>query len=660
MNTQVINQPIKRIHLESANSASIAFVCIGFLISIAGHFAHLPVWVSAVIVFSLVWRLVQNQGYIPQIPRWLIVPFVLAGGIGVFATYWTITGRDAGLALLSVMASFKLLECHSQRDSLIVVFLCYFLVVTHFLFSQSIFIAVYMVVTILFLTTSLITLNAKNVKISGFKKLKISAGIIAYAIPLMIILFILVPRVPGPLWGITSEQRAGVTGLSDHMSPGQISNLIQNNEVAFRVNFDSKVPHNRDLYWRGPVLERFNGATWFQSTRKIFRTLSLTTEQQPIKYTMTMEANGKNWLLPLDLPGSTPKDSTLSADYELKSTKPLNDLKKYQLSSFTDVKHGLDDSFEYLMLNTEYPEGKNKKTAKWGKQLRADFEDDEALVNYVLNYFRQKPYFYTLNPPILGKDPIDEFLFDSKRGFCEHYSGSFALLMRTAGIPTRVVTGYQGAELNQAGNYYIIRQSDAHAWTEVWLEDKGWVRVDPTAAVSPDRVEKSLDAALPDDELNFRYKLKNPFLGELLFNWDNIQHQWNSWVLNYNQRKQLNFLKKLGVGIKSTADMVIALVILITTVTLSYALWSLYKNRPIKPPYFEQLFLKLIKKCKKAGFEKHEAESANAFYQRLQQFAPDFAKNIAEAIRLYNEIKYSPTHEADKLTKDLKVAIQSF
>ncbi|MBL7002996.1 MAG: DUF3488 domain-containing transglutaminase family protein [Gammaproteobacteria bacterium] len=651
------NQPFKKLHLEVVKAESIQLVCLGFLISILGHFAHLPVWVSSFVSFALIWRLLQSKKIIPPIPRWLIVPFVLAGGIGVFATYWTITGRDAGLALLSVMAAFKLLESKSLRDALIIIFLSYFVVVTHFLFSQSIFIALYMMLTLLFLTAALVTLNERGEALSWKIRFKTSGSILLYSLPLMVILFVLVPRVPGPLWGLTTEQRAGVTGLSNHMSPGNISNLIRDNDVAFRVQFEGDVPPQQLLYWRGPVMSRFNGQTWFQTTRKTFKKIQVNTTQKPIEYTITMEANGKNWLLPLDLPAQVFKDSTLSTDFELKSTKPLNDLKKYTLKSYTQVAYGLDDSFEYLMFNTEFPEGLNKKTIALGQQLKSQYGTSIEIVNHVLNMFRADEYFYTLNPPLLGKNSVDDFLFDSKKGFCEHYASSFALLMRTAGIPTRIVTGYQGGEFNQAGQYLIVRQSDAHAWTEVWLDDIGWKRVDPTAAVSPDRIEHSLEEAIPDEQLSYRFKLKNNLISQLLFSWDNAQHKWNNWVINYNHRKQSDFLKNLGVGIKSTADMVIALVILLTLVTLSYALFSWYKNSPTKVHYYEQLLQQLLKKMSKAGYHRDPAETLPVYLLRCKNKKIIPYRKIKIAFSLYQKIKYSPVENQSELIEQFKTSV---
>ena len=236
------NQPIRSISQEVANRSCVFAVCFCFLFSIAPHFPNLPLWVSGIVAFALSWRCLQNLGKLPEVPKWILIPMVLLGGVGVFTEYWTVVGRDAGLALLTVMSSFKFLESRRQRDLLILVFLCYFLIATHFLFSQSIPTAAMMFVTLIVITATLITINQREQQVRVGEVLQTSSRLVMYSIPLMLILFVLVPRIPGPLWGLTNEQRGGITGLSDNMSPGKISNLIRSNEVAFRVDFEGDVP----------------------------------------------------------------------------------------------------------------------------------------------------------------------------------------------------------------------------------------------------------------------------------------------------------------------------------------------------------------------------------------------------------------------------------
>jgi transglutaminase-like putative cysteine protease len=653
------NLPIRSIANEIANRSGIFAVCFCFLISIGPHFRNLPLWVSAIVIVSLGWRCLQNLDKISEMPKWVVIPLVFFGGIGVFAEYWTIVGRDAGLALLTVMTSFKFLESKRHRDLLILVFLCYFLIATHFLFSQSIFTAGLMFATLVVITATLITINQRDDKIDLKQLLSSSARLVALSVPLMLILFILVPRVPGPLWGISNEQRGGVTGLSDHMSPGQISNLIRSNEVAFRVDFEDKVPDQSMLYWRGPVMARYNGSRWYRARRQVLNRFNLTVTEPAIKYTVTLEPNGEYWLLALDMPTKLVPDSLMTADFQLISKKKINDLMRYSMESRLAYQVGENESLEYLELTLEFPANSNPETISLGKSLAERFDRNEDIIDAVLAMFREQEYFYTLQPPILGDNAVDEFLFGTRRGFCEHYAGSFALLMRAAGIPARVVTGYQGGEYNNVGNYLIVRQSDAHAWTEVWLENKGWVRIDPTAAVSPSRIEQGLDEALPDDESIFRIQNRNPLFGNLLYSWDNMQHSWNDWVINYDNRKQRNFLSKLELGIENWSDMVFALIFLLLSVTGFYWLIVRYRERPPKPEAYEILFKRVLKKLSKRGFQKRPSEDTRAFLERVSDRDFPQREQLADIVELYNRIKYGRQEDTSHRLNSMRTLIKS-
>ena len=651
--------PIHSIPMEIAGRPSIFAVCFCFLFSIAPHFVNLPLWISGLVIASLSWRSVENLGYLKPISKWLLIPLVLVGGVGVFAEYWTIVGRDAGLALLTVMTSFKILESRTHRDLLILIFLCYFLIATHFLFSQSIFTAGLMLITLVVITSTLVTLNQRNDAVSVKERLAISSKMVGLSIPLMLVLFVLVPRISGPLWGITNEQRGGITGLSDRMSPGKISNLIRSNEVAFRVDFKGDVPPQQMLYWRGPVMPAFNGRTWHQVRRARLGQLRLISSNNVTEYTVTLEPNGEHWLLALDIPTHLVKDSIITADYQLTSQKPLNDLKRYTLKSTLIYQIGLDDDAEYFETTSTYPENSNPRTIELGKQLAAQYSDKEDIVNHVLGMFREQEYTYTLQPPLLRGDVVDQFLFESRRGFCEHFSGSFALLMRAAGIPSRIVTGYQGGEFNQVGNYLIVRQSDAHAWTEVWLENRGWIRVDPTAAVSPSRIEQGIDNALADERSSFRIKNKNPLFGTLLYRWDNLQHSWNDWVVNYDENKQRNFLRDLDLGIENSGDMVIALVFMLVGVSGSFWLIGWYRERPAKPAKYEIYFRRFLKKMARKGFDKPIAEDNRHFLKRISKSNVEQSELISNIINLYSVIKYGSDKTSVEQEKELGRMVDS-
>ena len=650
---------MSEIPLEESSRASVFAVCICFLFSLAPHFLNLPAWVSGIVVFAIGWRALQNLGLLRPVPKWLLIPLVLAGGIGVFAEYWTIVGRDAGLALLTVMAALKFLESRNHRDMLILVFLCYFLIATHFLFSQSIPTAVLMLVTLIVITATLITLNLRSDDVPIVERLRDAGKLVGMSIPLMLVLFVLVPRVPGPLWGLQSDQRGGVTGLSDRMSPGEISNLIQSNEVAFRVDFKGPIPPQNQLYWRGPVMAKYNGYAWFQSPRGRANSLDIFSGDPGIEYTMTLEPNGAEWLLPLDVPMRTIKGSVMTKDYQLIHKGDINDIFRYTMRSRLNYHIGITESPDYLAEALEYPREFNPRTIELGKSLAEQHDSSEAIINAVLGMYREQPFIYTLQPPALGNNSVDAFLFNTRRGFCEHYAGSFALLMRAAGIPSRIVAGYQGGEYNRVGNYLIVRQSDAHAWTEVWIENRGWVRVDPTAAVSPSRIEQGLDDALGAEASGFRIQNRNPIFGNLLYSWDNLQHSWNDWVLNYDQRKQRDFLKRLEIGIETWSDMVFALVILLLLVTALFWVVVWFRERPAKPPVYEILFRRLLKKLAKRGFVREPWEDTRVFVARLPRAELPQHEQVEQIVELYNHIKYGRRGASTAAVNNLRSAVYS-
>ena len=653
------NLAIRDIPREISGRESVFAVCFCFLFSIAPHFVNLPIWTIAVVLVAIGWRILQNLGKIRELPKWMLIPLVIFGGLGVFAEYWTIVGRDAGLALLTVMTSFKFLESRHHRDMLILVFLCYFLIATHFLFSQSIPTALMMFATLIVITATLITLNQRDDSVPLKDRLATSSRLVILSVPLMLVLFVLVPRIPGPLWGLQSEQRGGVTGLSDHMSPGKISNLIRSNEVAFRVDFKGQVPAQNRLYWRGPVLAEYNGFTWHQAPRRRLRELNMRVSEAPIEYTVTLEPNGERWLLALEMPTQLIKDSIISKDFQLINKHRINDLKRYTLQSRLAYEVGMNESPGYLALTQQYPQEYNPKTIALGKSLASRHDNAEDIANEVLRMFREQEYVYTLQPPALGINVVDEFLFETRRGFCEHYAGAFALLMRAAGVPARIVTGYQGGEYNRVGNYLIVRQSDAHAWTEIWTRNRGWIRIDPTAAVSPNRIEMGLDNALADETSGFRIQNRNPIFGNLLYSWDNLQHSWNDWVLNYDQRKQRDFLKKLKLGIENWSDMVFALVFMLFAVTILYWTIGWYRERPPRPPAYEILFNRLLKKLSKKGYVKNPAEDTRAFLERLPARDLPQRDKIVSIIELYNHIKYGRRGASTRALSSMRSMINS-
>ncbi|WP_460825210.1 transglutaminase family protein, partial [Massilia solisilvae] len=475
------------------DKADTLLLLLSAVLVLAPHTLHLPLWVTLLCAATLAWRAaITLQGR--RMPSsLLLLPVAALAMAGVMHSYHTLLGRDAGVAMLVLLVAFKTLEMHARRDLYVVVFLCFFLVLTNFFYSQAIGTALMMIASVVALLTTQLSFQFTGKVPPLSARLLMGGRMLGLAAPLALLLFVLFPRVQGPLWGMPGDGHAsGHGGLSDRMAPGQISHLAQSEDTAFRVKFDGPVPDQTQLYWRGPVLGDFDGQVWtrVRSRPAPARSLALSVRGRPVRYQVTLEPSSARWLFALEMPDRVPPlDGNLafvSAEFELTAAYPLEQRVRYELSSFTQYslqageQAGRDG--EWLLL----PYGTNPRALAEGQALRAE-PDPQQRVATVLRRFARQNFVYTLDPPRLGADSIDEFLYQTRAGFCEHYAGAFVFLMRAAGVPARVVTGYQGGEMNPIDGYLTVRQSDAHAWAEVWLAGRGWVRVDPTAAVAPER-----------------------------------------------------------------------------------------------------------------------------------------------------------------------------
>jgi transglutaminase-like putative cysteine protease len=424
--------------------------------------------------------------------------FMFAALIGIYITFGTLAGRDAGVAMLVVLSGFKVLESTGTRDFYIASFIGYFLIITNFIYTQSIPIAIFMCVVITIMTASLITYNDTGKRLSVATRLRLSGSLFIQAVPIMLVLFLLFPRVAGPLWGLPKDAHTGLTGIDDEMAPGSISHLVQSDAVAFRAKFQGRKPRPEQLYWRGPVLWFSDGHKWTVG-RKQYGGFStpINTFGQASRYEITMEPTNKHWLFALEIPRDAPEQSYLTQDLQLKTRSPVRERKRYTLTSYTHFQIGINHPAE-LLRALQLPKGRHRKTVQLAHKWRQESNTPGEIIERALDWFRNDDFYYTLTPPLLRGDSVDEFLFSTKQGFCEHYAAAFVILMRAAGIPARVVTGYLGGEFNPIGDYIIIRQRDAHAWAEVWIGEEGWQRIDPTAAVSPTRINEGIENAIPD------------------------------------------------------------------------------------------------------------------------------------------------------------------
>ena len=566
---------------------------------LAPQAGHLPLWCSLLALGVLAWRGWLAWAARPLPSRWWLFGLLF---LTVGATLWThrtLLGRDAGVTLIVVLLTLKTLELRARRDAFVVFFLGFFTMLTNFFFSQSLLTAAAMLVSLMGLLTALVNTHMPVGKPPLREAARIAALMALLGAPIMAILFMLFPRL-APLWGIPSDAMAGRSGLSASMQVGTIASLALDDSVAMRVRFDGSPPRQSDLYFRGPVLSTLDGREW-RALRSRFPAplqdpAALQVSGPAVQYQVTLEPNNRTWLLTLDATPDKPtapgRDLLMTPELQWVSTQPVSDLTRYQARSFPSFRHGPQRRTAALQDYLELPPGFNPRTMQWAAELRQGPRanlDPERLLETVLDRLRTGGYTYTLDPGVFGANTADEFWFDRKAGFCEHIASAFVIMMRSLDIPARIVTGYQGGEFNGVGEFWVVRQSDAHAWAEVWLSGRGWVRVDPTSAVSPGRIGSLQRLQAPRGVIASALEGVSP---QALFNlraaWDAMNNNWNQWVLNYSQATQLNLLRDIGFTSPDWADLGYVLIALVVSASLLGAAWTLW-DRSRQDPWLRLL-----------------------------------------------------------------------
>jgi len=603
------------------------------------HALHIPVWISLIWIVIALWRYVIARYQYKLPPAMVRLVLVLAAVTAVVAQYGTLLGRDAGVSLLIVMLALKLLEVRQQRDVIITLFLAYFLILSQFLFDQSALMMIYLVLAS-WLVTSTWMLSQQSI-ISSRRALKQSAALLLQSIPVMLILFLLFPRIQGPLWKLPGDGEMARTGMSDSMSPGSISKLSLSNEVAFRVKFEQEPPEHSTLYWRGPVLWDYDGRSWRNNTPAQTVETWVVSTGKPVRYSVTLEPHNRRWLFGLDYVVAPATNMTMTEDGQLLTRNRVDERIRYDLVSRPVANWLPILPAEQRQRALEIPRYGNPQSRKMAQRLRQEFPDKQQRIRYLLNYFGQDPFAYTLNPPLLRRDSIDDFLFNTRRGFCEHYASTFVFMMRASGIPARVVTGYQGGEYNALGDYLIIRQSDAHAWAEVWLDQQGWIRIDPTAAIAPERIEFGIEAALPQ-ALPALGLLRTDisFLRNLVLAWDGVNNLWNIWVMSYGPELQNSVLRRLG--IINWTQMAIWMTVLSSLIVALYLfVWWKKERQSISDPVI-RAYVQLCHRLQRAGVQRRIWEGPADYAQRIRKTRPDLYAVVGPLLQDYLALRYEP------------------
>jgi transglutaminase-like putative cysteine protease len=605
------------------------------------HALNIPPVLFGFFILLWAWRFVAvwRPQYLPT-KRVLLILTLLAFTL-LLSQYRHLLGRDAGTNLFILALGLKLLEIKTERDIYLVTFLAFIVAASLFLFQQSLFMAAYILAVCCVLFATLVAIN--TIQVQTWISLKTAAVILLQALPLAVIIFVLFPRIESPRWMLFQEKNKAKIGLSDSMEPGSISELGMSDELVFRVRFTGELPLPKQRYWRGPVLSHTDGKRWTTSGTQLFKKTLL---PQPsfsgtaYSYTLLMEAQEKNWVFALEMPAQFSAPLAKTAYHQLVTQEDPNKRAEYKITSYPLFNTGTLTPVEYQDA-TQLPDEPSERVKQLVTQLHGFDSKPEVFIQNLLNYFRQENFHYTLRPPLMEEKPIESFLFQTRYGFCSHYAAATTYLMRVAGIPARVVTGYQGGEFNAVGNFLEIKQSNAHAWVEVWIENQGWSRLDPTAAVAPERIEQqmNIDQLALGEAIRFNPNnaQQKSLLKQMRQIWDSADYQWQRWVVNYDTDNQSNFLA--GFGIHDFKAMMKWLLILVAFIAVLLAALLLRQKGKALAPVLK-VYQQFCKKLQVAGLIRDNSEGAIDFAKRAKITLPEHTEAIEHITASFVRLQY--------------------
>jgi transglutaminase-like putative cysteine protease len=618
---------------------------------------RVPAWAPVVALLFVVWRLMAATRSLRLpgvIVRTLLALLLVAG---VVLRFHTLNGLSAGTALLILMGSVKLLETRAQRDQFIVVAAAVFLLMAACLDRQGLVRAPLYLLHAWLCCAALAVIAYSPTASSpatGFDDraaVLLAGRSLLFALPLAVMLFVFFPRLPGAFWAIPRSDEA-LTGLGETMSPGSISQLTASYEVAFRAQFDGAPPPAQERYWRGPVLHEFDGYTWRRTARSFARIQPLQYLGPEYRYRISLEPSAQRWWFSLDTATGSPDSKVyFTYDYQLISTEAVVEGTHYTLVSHTSTRALQPLSQLARRYETGLHGDRNPKSRALAAKLRAGVASDSAYVATVLEFFRTGGFEYTLTPPRLGFDSVDDFLFNTRLGFCGHYASAFTLMMRAAGVPARVVTGYLGGEWNPIGRYFIVRQSDAHSWAEVWLDGRGWTRIDPTGVVAPERLRRGILDILPNAvSAPARFVWSQPWLAGLLQRWDALNTAWNDRVVKFNYGDQLRLLQRFGFNSPGAEELGWAF----AAGLVGWMLWIAWHvgrgPRRARPDKLARAYGALCRKLGRAGVPRESHQGPLAFASEVSKVRPDLAGDVQPLLVRYAQLRYGRTEDHSYLT----------
>lgn len=622
--------------------------------TILPHLTHLAPWCIGLTALMLFWRaqLALNNAPLPS--RWAVAGVLLVAAALTLWSESTLLGKEAGVTMLVVLMSLKTLELRARRDAMVVLFLGFFLVLTNFLYSQSLLTAAAMLLSVWGLLTALVLAHMPVGKPSLRQAGGVAARAAALGAPLMVALFLLFPRI-GPLWGVPHDA-SGKTGLSGSMQMGAMAEIANDGEIAFRIRFDGRVPPPEAMYFRGPVLTRFDGREW---TRQLNNTPisqrqhgELQLLGQPLRYEMTLEPS-RLALLPLleltpDRADAAPRIEGLGAwlrsDLQWQTSRPVSERLRFEAAAWPLHRQGPRQMSLALRDHVALPPDHNPRTLEWAAALRRQVDlaeaDARTLVAALLEHLRSGGYTYTLEPGTYGKNAVDEFWLDRKLGFCEHFAASMVVVLRALDVPARVVTGYQGTEQEPVDGYYIVRQSNAHAWVEYWQPGEGWVRVDPTAAVAPDRIVRGASLVPRQGLMAGALGSVSPqLLAHVRSALEAANNRWNQWVMNYSRGQQFRLLQSLGVQAPTWQDLTLALITLLCAGSLGAAGWALWDRHRQDP--WQRLQRRVLQRLAQlqVAVQPHDPPRTRAL--RVRQQLGEAGEALAQELEALDHSRYA-------------------
>ncbi|VXB69617.1 Protein-glutamine gamma-glutamyltransferase [Pseudomonas sp. 8BK] len=625
---------------------SLTWLLVAQVLVIIPHLTHLPLWIIGLWLGSAAWRIQIFRMRARYPNAWAKGGLMLAAALGVFLSRGSLIGLDAGVVLLVAAFVLKLLEMRTRRDALVLIFLGFFVVVTAYLFDDSMLMAFYSLLPVTALLAALIGLQQSSLAAQPWPTARLAGGLLLQALPVMLLLFVFFPRM-GPLWSLPVPNDKATTGLSDSMAPADIADLSRSAALAFRASFNGETPPRSELYWRALTLDRFDGRRWSQSNYAEFGPGAQWQKRgEALSYSIVMQPSSQRWLFALDVAETTLEQTRQMSDFRLQRRQPVDRSLIYQATSWPQALRESQPPRETLRRALQLPDQGEPRSRAWAEQLKREYAQPEQLVQALLSHFNREPFAYTLRPPALGQNNIDDFLFETRSGFCAHYAGAMTYVLRAAGIPARVVAGYQGGEYNPAGNYVQVRQFDAHAWVEYWQEGRGWVSVDPTFQVAPERVEMGLEEALAGEQSFLEDSPFSPlryrnlsWLNELRLAWDNINYGWQRWVLGYQSQQQLEFLQR-WLGRVDAQALVIGLVGGGALLLGLLALW-LFKPWQRERDVQQRLFRRFEGLLARHGVPRRTGEGPRDYAVRASQQLPAQAQAISNFAAAFEAQRYA-------------------